>query len=79
MLLLAFFLLASGNFSTCSDDYSGDALLGAGFLEEAGLGSVFRGVWRDVLWTVFFFLAGLSTVSFSSGKIGAEPELCVWC
>jgi len=81
MLFLRFFLLGSGHSSTCSDDCSGTALLGAGSLEGTGLESVLAGilrvVWRGVFQTVFFFIAGLSTVSFGSGKTGAGPKLLV--
>jgi len=78
MLFLAFFLLGSRHSSTCSDACSGAALFGAGSLEETGLGGVLagvlRGVWRGVFGTIFFFVAGLSTVSFGSGKIGAAIQ-----
>ena len=76
--LLTFFLLGSEHSSTCSDDSSGAALLGAGSLEGTGLGGILavilRGVWRGVFGTIFFFVAGLSTVSFGSGKIGAAIQ-----
>jgi len=81
MLFLAFFLLGSEHSSTCSDNCSGASLLGAESLKGTGLGGilavVLRGVWRGVFWTFFFFVAGQSTVSFGSGKIGVGPKLLV--
>ena len=73
----ALFSFLSSGFKTSSsysDDYSGTTHLGAGSLEGTGMGGVLagvlKGVWKGVFQTVFFFVVGLSTVSFGSGKTG---------
>jgi len=48
-----------------------------GFLDGAGLEGVLVGVLVGVLRADFFFVIGMSTMSFGKGKTEAGPELHV--
>jgi len=77
MFFPIFFLFGSSDSSTSSDTRSEASHFWVGFLDGAGLQGVLVGVLVGVLRAEFFFVSGLSTLSFGKGKTEAGPELHV--
>jgi len=63
-----FFLFGSSDSSTSSETCSEASRFWVGFLDRADLKGVLAGVLVGVLRADFFFVAGLSTLSFDKGK-----------